>query len=93
MSQMKTKEFKTLSCSIPECNHFAQFGIHTPTHCRTHVPSNNMHYHEFDMSKNVVQPKMCTKRKKPEPPVRRKLTFEVEYYTSLSDEDTEEYPC
>ena len=88
LSCIKTRHLK---CSLPECNKFAQFGIHTPTHCRTHVPPDDMHYHEFDISKNKANSNLLMKKKIPKMSARRKLNFEVEYNTSLSDEDTEEY--
>jgi len=43
---------KRLTCSIPTCYKFAQFGLNAPTHCRTHVPENDMRFREFDVSEN-----------------------------------------
>lgn len=43
----------SLTCSITVCFHFAQFGVHKPTHCRTHTPPDDMRFHEFDMTDNI----------------------------------------
>ena len=76
-----------LTCSVGDCYHFAQFGIHKPTHCREHVPSNDMRFCEFDMVNNRMNIKNYAKQRLQ----KRKSKHEYDDSEIKEIEDFDEY--
>ena len=76
-----------LTCSVGDCYHFAQFGINKPTHCREHVPSNDMRFCEFDMVNNRMNIKNYAKQRLQ----KRKSKHEYDDSEIKEIEDFDEY--